>query len=987
MVMRKILLSICFIIFTTTLFAQFTNGRLVVLRVGASGSGTALTSGATPLFLDEFTTTGTAGTTVSLPAITAGSINRITGSGSANSESQLNLSADGAYLTIGGYDAAAGMASVNSTAGINRVIARVAGDGSVATTVITTTDASAANNSYTTNNFRSVASNDGSRFWLGGNGTATTAGVRTVAFSGSVTPVVATQVSNTTTNIRTVNIFSNQLFYSTGSGTAGIYAVGAGLPTASATASVLKITVTDPYAYTFIDRGSGNLNCYIASGANAILKFSSADNGGTWTARGSIAASSPVYGITAQLESGNPVIYATVSTATTSLLQKLTDATVFDANITSSLTTIATAATNTAFRGIAFAPAAPVNNLALTFTTVSSSSTLVPPAVTTTLSDATDPLVTTGILVDIKDNGLAIPAANYTLTAASSNGSVVPNANINLTKADGQAIIKITAAAVGYADVTLTVTKGSFTKALTINVAASAAATAPAFAKFHTGSSDASATIALDENFMIVADDEMNKLFVYNRNTSGLPVTTFDFSSLLSLTDLSGGAPREVDVEAGVRSINTANRIYWLGSMSNSGTSFNTRPNRNRLFAVTATGTGSATTFGYGGMYTSLRQDLITWGDANGYNFSASALAGKDPKVIDGFNVEGLAFAPDNTTAYIAFRAPLVPTANRTKAVIAPVQNFETWFNNGAPSGSPTIGAPIELNLGGRGFRDLVRLSNGTYVILAGNYDDLPLSPAVYTWNGTTASAPVLLNTFNLTDLNPEAVMEIQSGGALLTDRLQVISDNGSFIYYNDGVEAKDLVQNNYKKFRSDVLVSGSGSVLPINLKGFTVEKANNSSILNWEMAMPVLCNSFIIERSVNGNDFVAIGTVAAFTNTGSYQYSDVFSISDKIYYRIVAVQANGRKTYSAIRSLSNTGTETVSIYPNPVKTGLVSLSTKAEGVKYVAIFDAGGIKVRELSFSGSVTDISTTGLAKGTYYLLLATTEKIIATNAVVVQ
>ena len=86
-------------------------------------------------------------------------------------------------------------------------------------------------------------------------------------------------------------------------------------------------------------------------------------------------------------------------------------------------------------------------------------------------------------------------------------------------------------------------------------------------------------------------------------------------------------------------------------------------------------------------------------------------LQAKTPKAINGYNIEGSVFAPDNTTLYIGFRAPLVPTANRTMAVIAPVLHFESWFNGGAPADTATLGTPIELvNLGGRGIRDMIPL-------------------------------------------------------------------------------------------------------------------------------------------------------------------------------------------------------------------------------------------------------------------------------------
>jgi hypothetical protein len=171
------------------------------------------------------------------------------------------------------------------------------------------------------------------------------------------------------------------------------------------------------------------------------------------------------------------------------------------------------------------------------------------------------------------------------------------------------------------------------------------------------------------------------------------------------LTDLSGGVPREVDIEASTRA---GNRIYWLGSHSNASGG-NLRPNLYRLFATDISGTGAATTLAYTGQYNNLRSDLIAWGDTNGFNFTDSAAAGKVPEAatLDGFNIEGLTFAPDNTTAYVAFRAPQVPTTDRTKASIAPIANFASLVTGTATSA--TIGDPIQLDLGGRGIRSIDR--------------------------------------------------------------------------------------------------------------------------------------------------------------------------------------------------------------------------------------------------------------------------------------
>ncbi|MFT3681467.1 MAG: InlB B-repeat-containing protein [Ferruginibacter sp.] len=478
-----------------------------------------------------------------------------------------------------------------------------------------------------------------------------------------------------------------------------------------------------------------------------------------------------------------------------------------DASGTAASTTVTMNANKSVTANFSVAP----NLLSIAFNTTATTALLQPPYVSGVISDPTDPARTKGITVDVKDNGASIAAADYTLTGSSNNTTVVSNANIAVTKSNGTALVKITPAAVGYATITLTLTKGANSKTLVINYAASAASSNPSQTTWLTGISDGSAAIALDDDYYVVADDELNNLYVHSRKESGLPLKTYNYAGSLSLPD---GTAEETDMEAGVRSTSVSGRVYWIGSMGNGKEpNYNSKPNRNRIFATTISGTGAATSFSVVGYYATLREKIITWGDANGYNFTSSAAAGHNSKAIDGFNVEGMTFGPDNTTLYIGLRAPLVPTGNRTKAVIVPVLNFESWFNNGSPSGNPTFGAPIELSLGTRGIRDLVRLSNGTYIIAAGGSDETQNS-ALYKWTGNAADAPVALGSFITTGLNIESVMGVNENGVLSLTKLQTICDNGSVNFYNDGTEAKDLAQNNFKKYRSDILTGDlSGGV------------------------------------------------------------------------------------------------------------------------------------------------------------------------------
>jgi hypothetical protein len=591
-----------------------------------------------------------------------------------------------------------------------------------------------------------------------------------------------------------------------------------------------------------------------------------------------------------------------------------------------------------------------------------------------------------GIGFTISDD--ATPVGNLTVTVSSSNITVVPNANVVLSGTGASRNVKITPAGVGYANIIITVNDGTFNTSYVLNYAASAAAASTV--KWPTGIADASAAIALDDSYMVIANDESNLLYVYDRSASGLPVKTFDFNAgnILSLTDGSTGNWKEVDVEAVVNSMAHAGRSYWLGSMSNSS-SFNDKPNRNRLFAIDITGTGAATAFSNAGNYTGLRQQLITWGDANGYNFSASAADGKDSKTIDGFNAEGMVFGPDNSTLYIGFRAPLVPLANRTKAVIAPVQNFEAWFNNGAPSGNPVIGVPIELDLGGRGIRDMIRLSNGVYVIVAGSYNE-NLIPAIYRWTGNPADAPVAIPSFNLAGVNAEAVMAVNQLGQLSPDKLQIICDNGDNIFYNDGTAAKDLPQDNYKKFISQVITSPIASALPVHFEYFTAQRNTGGVQLNWKDAAPGDAASFDIMRSDNGADYVRIQTVPGAARQSTYSFTDVTAPATRLYYRIRATDVTGRSIQTAIRFVTAKGSSEslVKLYPNPVSNnGSFSVVVNKAGSKTVRIYNSAGILFKQVTFTEAATDISTGNWPKGYYLLRIAVDNNKVVAEKIVVQ
>jgi hypothetical protein len=352
---------------------NFNAGNLIVCRVGDGLA--APSSAACKVTLVEMTTGGsTVGLkTVDLPTAVSGSNLRLTQSGTAVSEGEVTLSADYRYVVCAGYDATIGTAGVASTT-LPGTIGRVDTAGGINTSTYFSRTSGLA---YSGNNLRSACTSDGSSFWGSGTGSAT-GGVRYIPLG--TTGGAGTPVSTTITNTRVVNIFNNQLYVSSQTGAFSLSKVGTGLPTTTGNTisnlSGVAAGTDDAYSYVFFDvNGNGTPDLlYYAAGngintANSgIYKYSSSDEGGTWTARGKLQGLTSYFprGITGRKNcNGSIDLYFTAGagSARPTKVYSFTDNATYLSNITSSGSNINavsaliyTAATNYVLGGICFTP-------------------------------------------------------------------------------------------------------------------------------------------------------------------------------------------------------------------------------------------------------------------------------------------------------------------------------------------------------------------------------------------------------------------------------------------------------------------------------------------------------------------------------------------------------------------------------------------------------------------------------------------------------
>lgn len=342
--MKKILVPTLFLGALLAAQAQFTPGNLAVEQIG-NGSA-ALSSAATPIFIDEFTTAGAPVQTIAITGASA-----LTDTGTGTSDGALTRSTDGSVLTFAGYFLAAGTAGVTGSSA-PRAVGVVNASGQYSQAATSSSD-------FLANNTRSAVS-DGNNHWITGTGTGTSGGLWYSA--GGAAP---TQITTGGGNFRNVNIFNGNLYYSTASGTAGIYAF-TGIPTIAATATLLFATGTGSSPYDFALNAAGNI-AYVADDRSAasgggIEKW--VFNGTAWTLSYTLALGTTTAGgarqLTVDWSGANPIIYATTTETSTNRLVDIADT-----GAGAVFNTLATAGANTVFRGVDFAPTPEPSTLAL----------------------------------------------------------------------------------------------------------------------------------------------------------------------------------------------------------------------------------------------------------------------------------------------------------------------------------------------------------------------------------------------------------------------------------------------------------------------------------------------------------------------------------------------------------------------------------------------------------------------------------------------
>lgn len=166
-------------------------------------------------------------------------------------------------------------------------------------------------------------------------------------------------------------------------------------------------------------------------------------------------------------------------------------------------------------------------------------------------------------------------------------------------------------------------------------------------------------------------------------------------------------------------------------------------------------------------------------------------------------------------------------------------------------------------------------------------------------------------------------------------------------------------------------------ATLPVDFLAITAQPVGKRITVRWSTQNESDNRHFIVERSSDGQAFIAIGTVTPRFD-GRYQFDDEEVVAGQTYnYRIRQVDFAGTYTFSPVVRAAVRVNERLLAYPNPTQ-GILTLNQQ-EG-KLRVINQAGQV----ISAPRNGTVLNLTGLPVGIYFLELELAKEVLRSKVV---
>lgn len=170
----------------------------------------------------------------------------------------------------------------------------------------------------------------------------------------------------------------------------------------------------------------------------------------------------------------------------------------------------------------------------------------------------------------------------------------------------------------------------------------------------------------------------------------------------------------------------------------------------------------------------------------------------------------------------------------------------------------------------------------------------------------------------------------------------------------------------------SDVFTVNNLTPLPVSYLSFEAKQNAQQVLLNWATAQEQNSEIFIVEYSLNGQEWKSIGSVKAAGNSASinnYRFLHTDPKSGNNFYRLVQVDKDGSKQISKVVVVNySSRSDAFRLLNNPVDNGIIHFELK--NAETVYIYSADGKLLRQMLYPAGIQQVAAGFLQSGMYII-----------------
>ncbi|WP_254412918.1 T9SS type A sorting domain-containing protein [Dyadobacter diqingensis] len=176
---------------------------------------------------------------------------------------------------------------------------------------------------------------------------------------------------------------------------------------------------------------------------------------------------------------------------------------------------------------------------------------------------------------------------------------------------------------------------------------------------------------------------------------------------------------------------------------------------------------------------------------------------------------------------------------------------------------------------------------------------------------------------------------------------------------------------------------------LPVKLVKFSVQKENETALLQWSTTEEINSDRFEIEHSTDARKWEKLSEVSAAEESKSlfsYHFTHLTPFPGSNYYRLKMVDLDGSFAYSKIETLKLSSLTQTIVYPNPVADRLFINTANGMNTSKVEIINLVGRRVLLTEGSSLKSGINLSKLPVGIYFLNVSFSDGQIETHKIFV-